>query len=311
MIPWTVREGPLVEPAGGGHLKDPCPVFDGARWHLYGTGFRADDGVWRASHLTAEGLRGPWSEASPARLEGADGGCLGAPGVVAGDDGRLHLFAQTHFNALGSSIEHLVSTDGGHTFVRRATAVGPSRLRASEAGVYDGHPALVGGTPWMAYAAFARPGHPDLCLARSRSGTWDGPWRRAGRILAQRDVRAHHNQEGQAGYEWGLEGPQLVELPSGRVLLNAVCFLPDGPPGRRQRVFFAVADEPTGPYRSVGPVLEPPPSGWEAGENGHAAAVLAEGSLWLFYQARAGEHAPWRWGLAACPLDTLEAALGG
>ena len=33
---------------------------------------------------------------------------------------------------------------------------------------------------------------------------------------------------GRPGYEWGLEGPQLVELPSGDVMLVAVCFLGGG-----------------------------------------------------------------------------------
>lgn len=286
-------------------------MFDGSRWHLFGTGFRGGDGRWRASHATSDGLAGPWAEAPPAGLDAVDGGCVGAPGLVAEPEaGLLHLFAQTHFCERGSSIEHLVSTDGGGTFVRRATAVGPSRLRAGEAGVYDGHPSFVAGTPWLAYAAFREPGHPDLFVARSRSGTWDGPWRRAGRILAHAEVAPHHNQHGQPGYEWGLEGPQLVELPSGRILLNAVCFLPDGPRGRRQRVFFAVGDHPTGPFRTVGPVLDPPATGWEAGENGHAAAVVDDGRLWLFYQARAGEGAPWRWGVAACALEALELAVG-
>lgn len=34
-------------------------------------------------------------------------------------------------------------------------------------------------------------------------------------------------------YEWGIEGAQLVELPDGRVLLNATCFLPEGRRGNR------------------------------------------------------------------------------
>lgn len=309
MIAWSLRVGPLVEPAGGGHMKDPCPVHHGGRWHLFGTGFRAPDGCWRASHAVAPALDGPWSEVPPARLEGADGGCLGAPGLVAAGD-QLHLFAQTDFAALGSSVEHLVSSDGGQSFVRRDTALRSSRLRQREAGVYDAHPSTVGGRPWMAYAAFARPGRPDLFVAESTGG-WDGPWRRRGRILAHPDVAAHHNQHDHADYEWGLEGPQLVDLGDGRVLLNAVCFLPSGGRGRRQRVFLAVGPGPTGPFRSLGPVLDPPDHGWEAGENGHAAAVVADGHLWLFYQARAGEGGPWRWGLAACPVDDIGRAADG
>lgn len=309
MIRWSVRTGPLVEPRGGGHLKDPCPVFDGARWHLYGTGFRGRDGCWRASHALSDDLEGPWAEAPPARLEGVDGGCVGAPGLVAGEGGDLHLFAQTDFAALGSTIEHLVSVDGGDTFVGRGTAVRPSRFRQAEAGVYDGHPSEVGGQPWLAYAAFARPGRPDLFVATSQSGSWAGPWKRHGRVLAHAQVAAHHNAHGDPAYEWGLEGPQLVELPDGATLLNAVCFLPGAPAGTRQRVFFAVGPGPAGPFRSIGPVLDPPPSGWESGENGHAAAVIRRGALWLFYQARPRGDGPWRWGLAVCSLTHLAEAL--
>ncbi len=48
----------------------------------------------------------------------------------------------------------------------------------------------------------------------------------------------HHNPRDHEDYEWGIEGAQLVELPDGRVLLNATCFLPTGQRGSRQRVFF-------------------------------------------------------------------------
>ncbi|RWP05188.1 MAG: hypothetical protein EOR00_33740, partial [Mesorhizobium sp.] len=83
-------------------------------------------------------------------------------------------------------------------------------------------------------------------------------------------------------------------------LLNATCFLPDGPRGSRQRVFFAVADDVKGPYVSVGPVLDP----GEPGENGHSTVMIEGGRLTLFYQSRreATNHR-WRFGLARCDLD--------
>jgi hypothetical protein len=295
---WRHRQGPLFDPRHFRHAKDPCPVHDGERWHLFGTGERAADGRWRMLHATASSLDGPWHEVAPAVLVGVDGGCVGAPGVVA-QANVLHLFAQTHFAALGTSIEHLVSDDGGDTFVRRRTALSSRRWRAGEAGVYDASPGVVDGRRYLAYAGQARVGSPDLYLARSTSGSWEGPWKRLGRIVGHAEV-PHHNQRGRPGYEWGLEGPQVVQLPDGTTLLNAVCFLPAGSPGTRQRVFFATAAGPTGPYRSLGPVLEPPPTSWEAGENGHGTVVVEGDRLWLFYQARSGAGGSWRYGSAWC-----------
>jgi hypothetical protein len=79
-----------------------------------------------------------------------------------------------------------------------------------------------------------------------------------------------------------LEGAQLVELPDGRVLLNATCFLPSGARGSRQRVFFAVADKVEGPYQTLGAVLDPS----EPGENGHSTVMINDNELTLFYQSR-------------------------
>lgn len=57
-------------------------------------------------------------------------------------------------------------------------------------------------------------GQPDLYLARSRTGSWDGPWDRLGCILDHARVPGH-NQIGTEDSERGLEGPQL-ELPGPR-----------------------------------------------------------------------------------------------
>jgi hypothetical protein len=164
----------------------------------------------------------------------------------------------------------------------------------------------VGGRAHLVYAAFTTVGQPDVHLAVSESRGWDGPWHRFGPIMRHEDV-ACHNQRGSAGYEWGLEGAQLVELPDGRVLLNAVCFTPGGPVGARQRVFFALADDPLGPYDVLGPVLTPI-GGEESGENGHATAVVVGDSLALFFQERDREgDGRWRYGLATLPIDQLVA----
>ena len=300
-----VRHGALYEPRRYPDVKDPCPVFDGVRWHVFGTGCGVPGGV-EVMHLTAPALSGPWQEEPPPVLHGARRvrfPC--APGVVA-EDGRLHMFLHHHFNELGGRIEHLVSDDGGHTFVRRDTAL-KSKARSGEAGIYDPDGAEVDGQRYLSYAAMLVLTQPDLYVARSRTGSWDGPWERLGCVLDHARV-PFHNQRGAAGYEWGLEGPQLLELPGGSVVLTAVCFLDGRRRGHRQRIFLAVADDPTGPYVVLGPAV--PPSGPDgAGENGHGAAVLDGGLVHLFYQERAGENRPWRFMRATVePERVVEAA---
>ena len=177
-----------------------------------------------------------------------------------------------------------------------------------EDGIYDPHPALIAGQRYIVYSGmppFSRVPQPDVYLARSRSGTWFGPWERLGKILDHADI-PHHNAKDHPDYEWGLEGPQLVELPDGRVMLNATCFLPEGTRGTRQRVFFAIADRVEGPYRSLGPVLIPP----ELGENGHSTVMLDGDELMLFYQSRVESTGHrWRYGILRARIDSLAADL--
>ncbi|RVC63665.1 hypothetical protein EN759_25660, partial [Mesorhizobium sp. M00.F.Ca.ET.038.03.1.1] len=106
-------------------------------------------------------------------------------------------------------------------------------------------------------------------------------------------------------YEWGIEGAQLVELPDGRVLLNATCFLPNGQRGSRQRVFFAIANTIAGPYSSIGPVLDP----GGPGENGHSTVMIEGDRLTLFYQSRvSATNHRWRYGLASFDVSQLSKA---
>jgi hypothetical protein len=211
------------------------------------------------------------------------------------------MFVQTEYNALDGRIEHLVSDDCGETFVHARTAL-TSVAGTAEAGIYDPHPAEVDGHKYLVYSAFSVVGQPDIHVARSTSGTWDGPWERLGPALRHEEVWCHNERRAEA-YEWGLEGAQIVELPDGGVLLNAVCFLPGAPAGARQRVFFAVAQDVLGPYETVGPVLTPP-GGHAAGENGHASVVVDGDELTLFFQERSVDAPRWRLGLARTTIAT-------
>jgi hypothetical protein len=112
---------------------------------------------------------------------------------------------------------------------------------------------------------------------------------------------ACHNQLGAGNYEWGLEGAQLVELPDGRLLLNAVCFLAGAPAGCRQRVFFSVGESPVGPFDVLGPALTPP-GGDGAGENGHATVLVSDGEVQLFLQQRPLDGGDWHYALATAEV---------
>jgi hypothetical protein len=298
--------GLLYDPKRYPDVKDPSPVFDGARWHLFGTGCGLRTGA-ELLHCTAPAIEGPWREEASPALHGVERiryHC--APGVVAEGE-RLHLFLQEEFDVLGGHIEHLVSADGGATFDRADTAL-RCAPRRGEAGVYDPDAAEIGGVRYLVYAGMSVVGQPDLYLARSRSRSWAGPWTRLGCILDHARVPCH-NQIGSDDYEWGLEGPQLLELPGGGVLLTAVCFLPDRLPGHRQRLLLAVAEEATGPYVVLGAPVQPSgPDG--TGENGHGTAVVDDnGVVHLVYQERAGDGLPWRILRATTDAASLRSAL--
>lgn len=291
---------PLFQPADIDDVKDPCPVFDGTGWHLYGSGGTVTTETWKVFHATAPALEGPWVQ-QPLIDLGIEGSGVAAPGVIF-DDGLFHMFIQTEFMKHGGRCAHLVSQDG-FTWRQHPTAISADPT-TGEDGIYDPHPAVVGGQKYIVYSGMPLVDsvpQPDVYLARSRSNTWYGPWDRLGKILDHEDI-PHHNPRHHPDYEWGLEGAQLVELPDGRVMLNATCFLPQGERGTRQRVFFALADRVEGPYRSIGPVLEP----LEPGENGHSTVLVSGNELTLFYQSRlrATEHR-WRYGLIRATLDML------
>jgi hypothetical protein len=295
--------GALYNPVRYPDVKDPCPVYDGRRWHLFGTGCGRPDGL-EILHCTAPSLDGPWTELEPSRIVGTDAiRHPAAPGVIA-EGRKLHMFMQHDFNILGGALEHLVSEDGGRTFVHADTSLA-SLPGTVEAGVYDPDPAAIDGQRYLVYSGMSVIGQPDLFLARSTSGSWAGPWERLGCILCHTDVD-FHNQIDDDDYEWGLEGPQLTELPDGSVLLTAVCFLAGAPAGHRQRLLLAVADAPEGPYELLGPIVEPAGG---MGENGHGTAVIDGHELRVVYQERAGDGSPWHFRSAVADVSTLAVEL--
>jgi hypothetical protein len=303
------RIGPLIADEEYRDTKDPCPVYDGKKWHIYGSGGSSKIEVWNILHATAPQAQGPWKLERPADLDGVTGPAVAAPSVVYDfEEGKFHMFVQTHYAALDTKVEHLVSEDG-NSFIHKDTAL-YSLPSTREAGIYDPHSAEIAGEKYLTYSGHSQIGRPDIYLAVSTSRTWYGPWQRIGRILSHNEIE-HHNQFDHPDYEWGLEGSQLIELPNGLILLNAVCFLPQGRRGTRQRVFFAVSKTIEGPYLTIGPVLNPVHNGWESGENGHATGFIDLNLLYLFYQARAFDEGTsgwshWSYGLALIGVHELE-----
>jgi predicted GH43/DUF377 family glycosyl hydrolase len=302
IINFDINQFPLFHPMDLDDIKDPCPVFDGRDWHVFGSGGTVTTETWKIYHATAPAVEGPWTQ-QPLITLPVTGSGVAAPGVTF-EDGVFHMFVQTEFMKSGGRCEHLVSNDG-FDWTKLPTAF-TALPGTDEDGIYDPHPAVIGGQKYIVYSAmaqFSRVPQPDVYLARSLSNTWFGPWERMGKILDHADI-PHHNPRDHADYEWGIEGAQLVELPDGRVLLNATCFLPAGERGTRQRVFFAVADNVAGPYRTMGPVMEPT----ERGENGHSTVMINGNELLLFYQSRVSttDHR-WRFGIARAQLDAANA----
>jgi hypothetical protein len=302
--------GPLFETVLHFEVKDPCIAYDGTLWHIYGTGVSPDNSGLRIVHATAPEIVGPWQECPSADIGIAKTLHVAAPGVIFdAADSHFHMALQEDFTALGGKIGYLASKDG-NTFSEVATALEPIP-HSGEAGLYDPHFSLVKGEKYLVYAAM--PGiedrtvpfipQPDIYLAKSESGLWAGPWKRLGRILGHDHIEWHHNKRDHPDYEWGIEGPQLLELPSGNILLIATCFLEGNERGTRQRVFFARSHSVEGPYESLGPTIEPEEA-WESGENGHATGHILGDTLYLFYQARA-KGGRWKYGLALFRISDI------
>jgi hypothetical protein len=310
--------GPLFTETQFKDVKDPCVLFDGTQWHIYGSGGDVRSEKWSILHARADSIEGPWQEIEPVVMIGLQGDHVAAPSVwYEKGDCLYHMMVQTEFTSMGGNVEYLTSSDG-KSFTHAGTVIA-AVSGTGEAGIYDPHQAVIYDKKYIVYAGTpAIEGfnnsyiiQPDIYLAES-ADSWAGPWQRLGKILDHDHIDWHHNSRHHREYEWGIEGPQLVPLPNGKILLNATCFLTEGEFGTRQRVFFAISDSLTGPYESIGPVLAPDEEAesWQSGENGHATAIVHENELYLFYQARSrnipgAANNNWRYGIAVFSLEDL------
>lgn len=204
------RFGPLFDSTIFSDAKDPCPVFDGIRWHIFGSGGSSSSEIWKILHATSPDLTGPWTIEEPSVLHGLSGPHVAAPGVIMDQNiNRMHMFVQSDFLDVGGNVYHLVSDDLGKNFFYTDTPI-CSVPNSGEAGVYDPHPAIIHGQKYVSYSGTPVVEHyqthnvarPDIYLARSSSNSWDGPWEKLGIILKHEDVH-HHNQHNHPDYEWG------------------------------------------------------------------------------------------------------------
>jgi hypothetical protein len=300
IAPFYRHSRPLLYSKYFKEIKDPAIVFDTHQWHIYATGIVPDDQSWQGEtfHATAKTIIGPWHEHKPVIVP-VRGSCVAAPEVVF-EKGVFHMFLQTTCFELGGAIDHLFSYDGEHfeQYSKVLNAIPDSQ----EAGIYDQSPDIIKGQKYLTYAAMAKVGETDIYLAKSVDGSWTH-FQRLGSILSHDEVDCH-NKIGESDYEWGLEGPQLLELPSGGVLLIAVCFLPNKPRGEKQRIIFAKGDNVKGPYNCLGIALEPTAESWDNAENGHATGVIQDDTLHLFYQGR-GKEGLWNIGYAKYSVNDI------
>src|SRR5437763_139397 len=107
------KSGPLFVSERFQDTKDPCIVFDGNKWHIFGSGGSSTEERWHILHAIAEDISGPWMEIAPAYLNDMEGPHVAAPGVVYDPaDKQFHMAIQQDFTSIGGSIHYLVSPDG-------------------------------------------------------------------------------------------------------------------------------------------------------------------------------------------------------
>ncbi|RWO04488.1 MAG: hypothetical protein EOS08_33375, partial [Mesorhizobium sp.] len=143
---------PLFHPQSVDDLKDPCPVFDGALWHVFGSSGTVTTESWNILHATAPDLYGPWTEHEALDLA-VTGSGIAAPGVIH-ECGVFHMFIQTEFMKSGGRCEHAVSNDGFHWVVLNPAIL--SLPDTDEDGIYDPHPAIIGGKRYIVYSGMPK-----------------------------------------------------------------------------------------------------------------------------------------------------------
>jgi hypothetical protein len=148
---------------------DPCPVFDGKRWHCFGQG-EGEDGRWGIYHSSSLSEYGPWVGHAVIYLLGVANSTQ-PPGVIY-EDGAFHLFV----NALskdGDGFAYFISLDGEQWYSVDTT----SSVKSGHVSVYNPKPVAVDDVKYLIYSDGKSS---DRFIAKSKTDTWNGPWLRMG-----------------------------------------------------------------------------------------------------------------------------------
>ena len=290
-------------------MKDPSVIReqDGS-YKMYCSLGTSVTQQWVIGRFAADHPAGPWQELPHTKVENVAGGEVCAPAVMTrNDNGKTvyHMYVQTTCFSPDGVIAQAVSEDG-HVFkglaqpamtkedllpedlqnVMSLYDVGISEFdiqgKTHECMVFSGYRSIGCGDVYMS-------------LREKKDGAAaERPWPTPVLILKQEDV-PFHNKPGAENFEWGLEGIKIDRLEEGAYLMTGVCFLdrPNEERGTRQRVFFAAAASPEGPYIPMRTPVTPTAYPEGTGENGHPDTIDMGDKMGLLYQERAGEGQPW------------------
>ena len=283
-------------------MKDPnIVIIQDDKYMMYASIGRSSDQQWIVGRFVSSNLEGPWQEISPTKITGISGPQMCAPAVIYEQpNGKSYwtMYIQTACFIEGGVIAEVVSHDGEIFTEVNSALITKEHVKGDKPiiGVYDPGISEVKIEEQeglaLVFSGYSRVGSGDLYLSYKTKN--DIAWGQGKLILRQEDV-PFHNKPGSDFFEWGLEAGKLIQVSNDLFLLIAVCFLPlpHGFGGKRQRVFFSAASSFYGPYIPIGVAFQPQERETGSGEHGHPDAITVGDDLWIIYQERDGEGAPW------------------
>lgn len=302
-------------------MKDPTVVRrEDGRYEMYCSLGTSTTQQWVVGRFEADHPRGPWQELPHAKIEDVEGAEVCAPAVMLSQkNGKpfYEMYVQTTCFSPNGVIAYATSDDG-HVFKGSDQPAMtkedlPDEYLKTIISLYD-----VGMSEFdmgdktyecMVFSGYRSIGCGDVFMSL-REKTYDNEapkaWSRPEMILKQEDV-PFHNKPGADNFEWGLEGVKVDRLADDAYLMTGVCFLdrPNEERGTRQRVFFAAAKSPEGPYVPMYTPIEPTAYPEGKGENGHPDTIDLGDTMGLLYQERAGEGMPWHFRYTEMKKDDL------
>lgn len=290
-------------------MKDPSVIrMEDGSYQMYCSLGTSVTQQWVVGRFEAQHPGGPWQELPHAEIDNVEGAEVCAPAVVLSQkDGKplFEMYVQTTCFSPGGVIAYATSEDGRHFTGADKPAMTCADLTAADQknimSLYDVGMSdfdMAGKTyECMVFSGYRRIGCGDVFMSlreKPVDGAAPAAWSQPQLVLKQEEV-PFHNKPDSDNFEWGLEGVKIDKLADDAYLMTGVCFLdePNEARGTRQRVFFAAAPKPEGPYVPMRTPIEPTAYPEGTGENGHPDTVDMGDALGFLYQERAGEGKPW------------------